>query len=182
VSAYRRYYIPGGTYFFTVVTCGRCPLLTSDLAREHLRAAIRAERLVRPFDVLAFVLLPDHLHTIWALPEADADYSTRWRRIKERFTGTYLAAGGVETGRSESRLRRKERGVWQRRFWEHTVRDEDDLKRCLDYLHFNPVKHGHAARVSEYPWPSFHRWVEMGEYDPTWGTAEVTDVPGAEWE
>jgi putative transposase len=182
MPTYRRSYVPGGTYFFTVVTHQRQPILTSDLSRTCLRAALQAEQTVRPFDIVAFVLLPDHLHTVWALPGGDQNYSVRWQRIKGRFTDAYLAGGGSEAERLASRVRRKERGVWQRRFWEHAVRDEDDLKRCVDYIHGNPVKHGLVDRVAEYPWSSFHRWVRLGEYEPTWGTAEVPDVAGAEWE
>jgi putative transposase len=182
MPSYRRNYVPGGTYFFTVVTHRRIPILTTLLGRDCFRAAIGAEQSVRPFEAFADVLLPDHLHAVWVLPQDDQDYSTRWRRIKERFTEGYLAGGGQEATRSASRARRSERGVWQRRFWEHTVRDEDDLKRCVDYIHWNPVKHGLVKQVKDYPWSSFHRFVESGDYDPDWGSVPPEDVPGAEWE
>jgi putative transposase len=130
------------------------------------------------------VLLPDHFHAIWSLPPDDADYSTRWKQTKEAFTEAFLASGGVEASRSSSRAKRSERGVWQRRFWEYTVRDEDDLKRCVDYIHWNPVKHGFVTRPADYPWSTFPRYVRLGEYERDWGTGEVdvADVPGAEWE
>jgi putative transposase len=128
------------------------------------------------------VLLPDHLHTIWTLPVGEVDYPGRWGAIKEAFTRAHLASGGCEGLASSSRRRHRERGVWQRRFWERTVRDEDDFVRCLDYIHWNPVKHGLVARPKDYPWSSFHGYVESGAYDPDWGSAEVPDVPGAEWE
>jgi putative transposase len=180
---HRRYHVPGATYFFTLVTHQRRRFLTSGLGRRCLREAFEEELKVRPFEIVAIVLLPDHLHTLWALPEGDARYSVRWRRVKERFTNAYLAAGGTEGDRSASRLSRQERGVWQRRFWEHVVRDGDDFKRCLDYIHCNPVRHGLARNAAEYPWSAFHRWVGLGEYDLAWGTGEVTvDVAGAEWE
>ena len=116
------------------------------------------------------------------MPDGDSDYSLRWGLIKEAFTRSYLAAGGREGERTASRTRHRERAVWQKRFWEYTVRDEDDLKRCLDYVHYNPVKHGLVQRVRDYPWSSFHRWVKTGEYDLDWGAVAPADVPGAEWE
>lgn len=178
---YRRWFIPGGTYFFTTVTAGRRPILTSELARPMLRGALAAELGATPFDLNAIVLLPDHIHTLWTLPDGDSAYPLRWKRIKERFTRRYLAAGGGESGR-RSRGPRRGRNVWQPRYWEHVVRDEDDFKRCLDYIHWNPVRHGLVARVLDYPWSSFHKWVELGEYDLDWGEGEPGDVPGAEWD
>jgi len=183
MSWYRRRYVPGGTYFFTVVTHLRRAILTTDLARPLLREAILEEQVHRPFDLLAIVLLPDHLHAVWTLPENDSDYSSRWSRIKESFTRSYLAIGGEEGATTERRKARGERGIWQRRFWEHTIDGEDDLKRCLDYLHYNPVKHGLVERVSDYPWSTFRKFVRIGEYDLHWGTGEAPlEVPGAEWE
>ena len=120
------------------------------------------------------VLLPDHLHTIWTLPRGDADYSSRWRRIKAEFTDAYLAAGGRELPVSPSRKKRGERGIWQRRFWEHVVRDEDDLKRCVDYCHWNPRKHGLVERVRDWEYSTFHQFVERGEYDLDWGSTDPT--------
>jgi len=173
----------GGTYFFTVVTHQRRPVLTTALGRTCLRASIAAELSRAPFKLDAIVLLPDHLHTVWTLPIRDADYSIRWARIKDGFTRSYLSNGGVEGERSANREKHRERAVWQHRFWEHTVRDGDDLERCLNYLHWNPVKHGLVSRVADYPWSSFHRYVRDGIYEPHWGNAETCpDVPGAEWE
>ena len=170
MPSYRRILIPGGTYFFTVVTHGRRPILTGDLGRACLRSAIVRERAKRPFEILAMVLLPDHIHAVWTLPEGDADYSSRWARIKENFTREFSAKANLLDGsRSESRLRHREANVWQRRFWERTVRDEDDLKRCVDYLHWNPVKHGLVDRVGEYPWSSYHKFLLSGEYEADWG-------------
>jgi putative transposase len=179
---YRRNYVPGGTYFFTVVTYRRRRMLVDELARRCLRDAITEIRGKWPFEQVAFVLLPDHLHAVWTLPPGDDRYSLRWRRIKEDFTRRYLKAGGTELPQTDSRIAHGHRGVWHKRFWEHTVRDEDDLKHCADYVHFNPVKHGLVARVADWPWSSFHRFVELGEYDPTWGAADPTpgyDTP--EW-
>ncbi len=127
-----------------------------------------------PVKIVAIVLLPDHLHTLWTLPEGDANYSTRWRRIKVEFTRAYLANGGAEMPPSPSRLRQGERGIWQRRYWEHTVCDEEELGRCVDYVHWNPKKHGHVASVRDWPWSTFHRYVELGEYTHDWGAENPT--------
>jgi putative transposase len=180
---YRRNYVPGGTYFFTVVTHQRRPLLAGEVGRRCLREAFLQEEGKLPFEVRAIVLLPDHLHSVWVLPEGDSDYSRRWRQIKEAFTRAFLGAGGQEGTRTPSRRRRRERGVWQRRFWEHTCRDEDDLQRCIDYIHWNPVKHGLVSRVRDYPRSSFHRFVQRGEYELDWGGCNP--CPGyeePEWE
>jgi putative transposase len=179
---YVRNRVAGGTYFFTVVAFHRRHILTTDRARPLLRTAMDGVQRKWPFTTDAIVLLPDHLHAIWTLPDGDSDYSRRWAEVKEAFTRSYLRAGGHEGPTSLSRRKHRERGVWQRRFWEHTVRDEDDFKRCLDYVHWNPVKHGLVERVRDYPWSSFKRYVRLGEYDPDWGSDPVADVPGAEWE
>jgi len=169
MSQYRRYFIPGGTYFFTVVTHRRRPILTSDIARPCLSQAFREVKTDRPFESVVLVLLPDHLHTVWTLPPGDSDYPTRWKKIKEKFTRSFLANGGTEGPRNASRIRRRERAIWQRRGWEHTCRDDDDVERCINYVHWNPVKHGLVKRVRDYPWSTFHRFVQRGEYDPDWG-------------
>jgi putative transposase len=180
---YRRSYVPGGTYFFTVVTCQRRPILTTDVGRRALREAIEAVQADWPFQMFASVLLPDHFHCVWILPSDDADYSVRWGRIKDRFTRAFLKAGGEEAIRSLSRHKHRERAVWQRRFWEHTVRDEDDLRRCVDYIHWNPVRHGHVVRPVDWAWSTFRRFVESGDYPANWGEdGPIPDVTGAEWE
>ncbi|MGD9127595.1 MAG: transposase [Planctomycetia bacterium] len=178
MSKYRRWFRKGGTYFFTVVTHQRRPILTSELGREALHNALEEIRQDRPFSIIAIVLMPEHIHTVWTLPPGDHDYSTRWRRIKGCFTRLYLSAHGQEGKQSDSRTTRQERAVWQRRFWEHTCRDEHDLKRCVDYIHWNPVKHGLVSRVRDYPWSSFERFVRLGEYSLDWGG--INPCPG--WE
>lgn len=182
MAHYRRNIVPGATYFFTVVTYGRARILTTDLARGILRRALLDQKQRRPFTIDAIVLLPDHLHTIWTLPSGDSDYPLRWNKIKYRFTDAYLTAGGIERRVTTAQRNREERGVWQRRFWEHTVRDDHDMKRCLDYVHWNPIKHGLVERVTDYPWSSFHRYVALGEYDAAWGTDGCGDIEGAEWD
>jgi putative transposase len=157
------------TYFFTVVTHDRAPILCTDLARPLLHAAFDACRGVCPFDMPAVVLLPDHLHAIWTLPPGDEDFAGRWAQIKGDFTRAYLAAGGVERVVTAGQNRQRRRGVWQPRFWEHLIRDENDYERHFDYVHWNPVKHGHAATAWEWPWSSFRRWVTAGEYPRDWG-------------
>jgi putative transposase len=173
---YRRWHVLGGTYFFTVVSYGRRPMLCEELARCCLHEAINYIRADWPFELVAVALLPDHLHSVWTLPPADDRYSLRWKRIKEKFTRQYLAGGGREISPSLSRQHQGERGIWQRRFWEHTIMDEIDLKRCVDYVHWNPKKHGHVTNVRDWPWSSFHRFVTLGEYSLDWGAEDP--VPG----
>jgi putative transposase len=180
---YLRNYQPGGTFFFTAVSHERRATWTSNRARDKLREAIEHVQRRFPFEIIAIALLPEHIHTIWKLPAGDTDYSTRWRRVKEEFTRRFLRSGGSDGAINSSRRRHRERAVWQRRFWEHTVRDEADLERLLNYLHWNPVKHGLVARVIDYPWSSFHRYVEMGVYPANWGLVDpCPDYDDPEWE
>ncbi len=173
MSHYRRCYLPGGSFFLTVVTERRAGILCADLARAGLRAAILECQRQFPFRLDAIVLLPDHFHAILTLPPRDADYSKRIGIIKKHFTQSWLASGGAEQSRSVSRQRHRRRGVWQRRFWEHTLRDERDYTNHVNYLHFNPVKHGHVACPRDWPYSSFHRWVDLGVYAPDWGCGDV---------
>jgi putative transposase len=169
MSDYRRLWVPGGSYFFTVVTHQRQRYFAESVARRHLREAMTAVRQRWPFSIVALVLLPDHLHTVWSLPANDFRYDLRWRRIKDEFTRRFLRDGKREGHRSESRVRRGERGIWQRRFWEHTCHDEDDLRRCVDYTHWNPKKHGYVQRIVDWRWSTFHRFANAGEYESGWG-------------
>lgn len=163
----------GQVDFFTVVTHHRREILTTDLGRAALRAAIRVVRTDHPFRITAIVLLPDHLHAIWELPPGDTDYSLRWRLIKSRFTRLWLDGGGEEGTPGASRKRKEERAVWQRRYFEHTCRDDEDLRRCVDYIHVNPLKHRLVGRVAEWPWSSFHRHVRLGESTKDWGGSDA---------
>jgi len=176
MSDYRRWFVPGGTYFFTLVTYGRRPILTTDSGRRFLREAIDTIRASRPCTFLATVLLPDHWHMVLQLPRNDANYSTRLKRIKEEFTSRWLGAGLPEASVTEAQQRKGERGVWQPRFWEHTIQDEDDLEYCVDYCHWNPRKHGLVKRVRDWPWSSFHRFVTVGHYDIDWGGTEPETI------
>ena len=175
---YRRLYLPGGTFFFTVVSFDRRPFLTSELARRCLRFAWKETRQKYPFELDALCLLPDHLHCLWTLPEGDVDYSTRWKAIKGGFTRSYLKAGGAEGSRNPSRRKKREAAVWQRRFWEHTIHHDEDLRRHYDYIHYNPVKHGLVSRPIDWPWSTFRRYVEMGWYHREWGQEEPATVAG----
>jgi putative transposase len=168
---YRRNFVPGGTYFFTVTLADR----RSRALVEHigaLRAAFRATRRERPFAIDAIVILPDHLHAVMTLPPGDADFSGRWRRIKSRFTRALAAAGA--TFPSD---RTGEYALWQRRFWEHTIRDERDFARHVDYIHINPLKHCLVTRVVDWPYSSFHRYVGRGLLPRDWaGDAAIGEA------
>jgi putative transposase len=175
---YRRAIVPGGTFFFTVVSLQRRPVLCDPDIRAALREAITVVRETHPVSIKAWVLLPDHLHCVWTLPEGDADFSVRWAMIKRLVTQS-VGAHSAPYDRSEecvsaSRLRRREGSLWQRRYWEHQVRDKLDLNRCLDYLHWNPVKHGYVRAVIDWPYSSFHRYVKQGLYPPDWGGSGFT--------
>ena len=164
MTNYRRAKFCGGYYFFTMVTYKRRCFLVDDLSRTCLRNAWRDVRRNRPFEVVAFCLLSNHLHCVWRLPEGDNDFSQRWMLIKKGFTHRYLRAGGHESIQSHSREKKRERGVWQRRFWEHQIRDEQDLQKHIDYIHYNPVKHGIVKAVEDWPWSTYHRFVREGFY------------------
>jgi putative transposase len=179
---YRRNLLPGGTYFFTCVTHHRRPILTTELGRKILRAAVIKVGKDHPFNLFATVLLPDHWHSVWILPPGDDRYSLRWMRIKEEFTRQWIDGGGTESEQSDARKKHRQRGVWQSRFWEHTVRDEADLQRCVDYIHWNPRKHQLVQRVRDWKWSSFHRFAEAGQYDIDWGGVDPTpDWNSPEW-
>jgi putative transposase len=166
---YRRYFVAGGTYFFSLVTADRAPLFGSAEARRLLGQLMRQQRNMKQFDTIAIVLLPDHLHTIWTLPAGDSDYSNRWKAIKATFTSAWVTLGGDERAVSKGYQRQRRRGVWQPRFIEHTIRDEQDLHDHANYIHYNPVKHGYVRRPADWPWSSFHRYVLSGDYSEWWG-------------
>lgn len=159
---YRRIRVPGGTYFFTVTLRDRRSDLlieSADLSREVFRSV----RQQHPFVIDAMVVLPDHLHTLWTMPEGDSDYSGRWRAIKARFSRA-LANHGVPLVRN----RRGEYDLWQRRFWEHMIRDDDDFARHVDYIHYNPVKHGSAKDSFDWRWSSIHAYARKGIIAADW--------------
>jgi putative transposase len=159
---YRRNFSPGGSFFFTVTLADRRSKLLVDHV-ELLRDALRVARQERPFVIDAVVILPDHLHAIFMLPPGDSDFSGRWRRIKGHFSSALL-----ETSMELKRRPNGSLALWQRRFWEHTIRDENDFARHVDYIHFNPVKHGLVQRVRDWPYSSFHRYVNEGILPDDW--------------
>ncbi len=185
---YRRTFLAGGTFFFTLVTQGRRRLFADATARRDLGEAIRAVQAEQPFEMKAVVLLPEHLHCIWTLPDEDDDYSSRWARIKRLFVESWGAAGGDEAAISRARLRRHECGIWQKRFWEHRIRNDRDMIRHVNYIHYNPVKHGLVRCPHAWAHSSFQRWVTEGYYKKDWlcdcsnpqaVPPELLDLPGA---
>jgi len=177
VPNYIRATVPGATYFFTVALAERSGRLLVEYI-EALRRAFRLEMDAHPFSIEAQVVLPDHLHAIWTLPLEDSDFAGRLRRIKAAFSRAVPAA----EHRSTSRIAKAERGVWQRRYWEHLIRNEDDLRAHVDYIHYNPVKHGHVQQVIDWPHSSFHRYVRRGILPADWGSEAVPDVLAGEVE
>ena len=169
---YRRAWHPGGTYFFTVNLLER---RGNDLLIQHieaLRDVVRSVRLRHPFVIHSWVVLPEHLHCVIELPPDDSDFSTRWRLIKSDFSKTLP----TNERRSTIRIKRGERGIWQRRFWEHLIRDEADFRAHMDYVHINPVKHGLVERVSDWPYSTFHRLVAEGVYPPGWAGGDDSSL------
>lgn len=160
---YRRNLVAGGCFFFTMNLADRRERLPVERIGT-LRAAFRSVRERHPFALDAIVVLPDHLHAIWTLPDGDNDHATRWRLIKSEFSHALPDGERI----SASRRAKAERGFWQRRYWEHTIRDEADFTRHIDYIHVNPVKHGLVMRVRDWPYSSFHRMVRNGIYPADW--------------
>jgi putative transposase len=159
---YRRNFVPGGTFFFTVTLADRRSKVLVDHV-DLLRNALRVARQERPFVIDAIVILPDHLHPILTLPPGDSDFPERWRRIKGHFSSALIGASTLLKRRPNGGL-----ALWQRRFWEHTIRDESDFAQQVDYIHFNPVKHALVQRVRDWPYSSFHRYVKEGILPDDW--------------
>jgi putative transposase len=160
--------VPGGTYFFTVnLLDRRSELLVREI--DLLRAAVADSLRRRPFHIDAWVVLPEHMHCVWTLPPGDVDYPARWRAVKKFFSKS-LPMGEA---RSAAQERRGARGIWQPRYWEHTICDERDYAAHVDYVHFNPVKHGLVSRAADWPFSSFHRAVARGDYPVDWGGGEM---------
>jgi len=175
VPNYRRFFVPGGTYFFTLVTHNRKPLFATAAHVQLFRNAVSEVKADQPFEIVAAVVLPDHVHFVWTLPTSDDDYSKRLGRVKARFTkrlyGDEPSSNYVRRreGVSPSRTKHRESAVWQRRFWEQTIDDEGEVARVLDYVHYNPVKHRLVRCPHQWEASSFHRWVEQGLHESMWG-------------
>ena len=166
MATFRRSTTEGATWFFTVATYQRQPILSHPDALEALRDAVREVRNEYPFETIAAVVLPEHLHVIWTLPEGDANYPLHWALIKRKTTQRVRHL--VTSPLTESMKARNESGFWQRRYWEHEIRDVHDLAQHVDYIHYNPVKHGLTARVSDWPHSTFHRYVSEGLLAVDW--------------
>ncbi|MCF6249826.1 MAG: transposase [Methylococcaceae bacterium] len=169
MSNYRRANMPGASYFFTVVTFRRRNILTDDDCLVWLRDAVLKTRKRHPFTIDAWVLLPDHLHCIWTLPEHDNNFSVRWNGIKKRFTTLAKHKLHKPEWVNASKQKHREGTIWQRRFWEHQIRDNNDYQNHVHYIHYNPVKHGLVNTVSDWPYSTFHRYVKQGLYPADWG-------------
>lgn len=179
MSRYRRADMEGATYFFTVATYRRQPLLCDAAVRVAIRQAIEAVRVKRPFKIDAWVLLPDHLHCIWTLPTGDADYATRWSMIKRSVSLACRHNHKRPEWINPSKQKHRESTLWQRRYWEHRIRDDRDFERHADYIHYNPVRHGLCERVIDWPWSTFHRYVSRDDYPVDWGGGSVISEEGA---
>ncbi len=166
---YRRFYVPGGTYFFTLVTYQRQLIFAKPENISRLRKAIATIKAEMPFNIIGAVVLPDHLHFIWQLPPGDKEYSKRIGKMKVLFTQSLPKSEISQQENSVSRIRHRESNIWQRRFWEHTIRDEQDLENYLNYIHYNPVKHNLVSCSHLWQYSSFHFWVKNKRLDCNWG-------------
>ena len=170
---YRRVRVCGATVFITFVTFGRFHIFEDENVLHILYRVWNKVANRHPFTTDAICVLPDHIHTLITLPENDSNYSLRIREIKRLFTINYLADFNEIVRRDSSRISKNEATIWQRRFWEHTIRDNQDYENHFNYIHFNPVKHGLVNNVADWPWSSFHRHVKSGVYEPDWGNGEI---------
>ncbi len=180
---YRRYYVPGGTFFLTIVTWHRQRIFSNPQHAALLGEVWRHVERKYPFVTDAICLLPDHIHCLITLPDRDEDYPSKIQMIKSLFTKRYLALLPNRLVENESHTRRREANVWQRRYWEHTIRDQADYDAHLDYIHYNPVKHGYVTRAMDWQWSSIARYVRDGVYDQDWGVAEperIKSIRGGE--
>ncbi|MDN4035713.1 transposase [Massilia sp. YIM B02443] len=171
MARYRRA-LDGTTYFFTVVAYRRRPILCDESIRIALRAAFERVRAHLPFRLDAIVLLPDHLHCIWTLPDGDVNFATRWSQIKHHVSFACRDSHG-DFNLTTAQRRRRESPIWQRKYWEHRIRDEHDMEKHVDYIHYNPVKHGLSADAAAWPYSSFKRYVDAGIYPADWGGTDL---------
>ena len=172
MSRYRRAVVEGGVYFFTVTLADRSSdLLVRDI--DRLREVYTSVHAKYPFQTIAICILPDHLHAVWSLPNGDTNFPLRWSLIKSGFSRKLPASNE----RTSSKIAKREKGIWQRRYWEHAVRGDDDLARHVDYTHYNPVKHRYVRRVCDWPHSSFHRYVARGLLSQDWG-GDIEGVSG----
>ena len=168
MSHYRRANRDGGTYFFTLVSYRRQTILCNPPIRTALRNAIKTTQSKHPFTIDAWVLLPDHLHCIWTLPENDSDYAKRWRIIKQKVSRACSQEYKNENWITESKKKHRESTIWQRRYWEHQIRDQEDYNHHIDYIHYNPVKHQLCTSPVHWPYSTLHRYIQKGIYTHDW--------------
>ena len=173
---FRRAFLPGGTFFFTVVTYKRRCFLTQVACRNILHKVIHEVKQQHIFSIDAWVLLPNHIHCIWSLPEGDSNFSKRWGMIKAGFSKRAKGFLHKDEWMAKTKWKYREATIWQRRFWEHMIRDEDDLNKHMDYIHFNPIKHGLVKNVEDWPFSTFHRCVKQGLYPPDWGEEDTDNT------
>jgi putative transposase len=171
---YIRTQTAGATYFFTVTLENRGERFLVDHVAE-LRACLKTVKERHPFDIEAMVVLPEHIHALWRLPVEDGDYATRWMLLKQTFTRRLSELGVLPPEAEKPRGRRGERSVWQKRFWEHQIRDDEEFARHVDYIHFNPVKHGWVLRARDWPYSSLHRFVREGRLPEDWGISAAIE-------
>jgi putative transposase len=171
MSHYRRSNTTGASYFFTVVSYRRQGFLCLPPVREALRAGIIAAQVKHPFEINAWVLLPDHVHTVWTLPEGDANFSVRWQTIKRMVSHQCKDLLHKPEYMTSSKIKHGENTLWQRRYWEHQIRSDKDFENHVDYIHYNPVKHRLVERVEDWPYSTFHKHVKRGVYPADWGSA-----------
>ncbi len=174
---YRRAQTEGGIYFFTVVTDARRPFLCESENISLLRTSFAEIKSKHPFTIDAIVILPDHIHCLWTLPLEDSDYSMRWRQIKSAFSRR--CSPRYKGKITQSQIKKKEQAIWQRRFWEHEIQNELDFQKHVEYIHYNPVKHGLANAPINWEYSSFKRYVDRGMYSKEWGAGEVIQFGGA---
>jgi putative transposase len=174
---YRRIFVPGGTYYFTVATYNRQPIFNNPNTQRLLRKSIMVVMEKHPFCEVAHCILPDHIHTIWTLPEGDSDYPMRWRAIKGNFSRWYQESIKPFIVNNNSHQKRKEAAIWQRRYWEHFICDDFDFDNHMDYIHFNPVKHGLVTRPRDWKWSSFAFHVRNEYYPADWGEDASLRIP-----
>ena len=172
---YIRSQAEGATFFFTLTLHDRSARYLVDRVSD-LRTCMAEVRGIRPFNIDAIVVLPEHMHAIWTLPEGDKDYATRWMLLKQSFTRRLQCNGVLDASASGAHRRKGERSLWQHRFWEHQIRDPEDLSRHIDYIHFNPVKHGWVLRARDWPYSSLHRYTREGKVPLDWGISAA--IPG----
>ena len=182
MANYRRDKTPGGWYFLTLVTYQRKPIFADSNSVLLFKKVLMQIKENDPFNIIAIVILPEHIHMIIQLPDEDSHYSRKIAKIKREFGKEFLEINPHEVHLTESNLNRKERGIWQRRFWEHKIRNQDDLKKHIDYIHINPVKHGDVQKIADWKWSSFLKFVRNGYYQLDLSDLSIQDIKGAEWD